>query len=121
MIKNKIKTPKQYLISKGIDVTKEGNYKLKSGSFMDLTVEIWPQGEFMMVSMCHYGKQNGDLMKDPDILFRIKDDEIVYREIQMDYTGYYSEDAPKIKDFMENTWIPNLISQGHELVIEINS
>ncbi|MCZ6582866.1 MAG: hypothetical protein O6761_06820 [Thaumarchaeota archaeon] len=119
----KIKTPKEYLISKGIDVTKDGNYKLKSGPFMDLTVEIWKRSDGnIAVSMCHYGKQNGDLMKDPDILFYIKpDNTIKYLEYQNDYAGYYSEDHKAAKEFMENTWIPNLIAQGHELVIEINS
>jgi len=106
--------PIEYLISKGIDVTKEGNYKLKAQGFMDLTVEIWPQGKAMMVSMCHYGEQNGDLMKDPDILFIIKEDDIKYLEYQNDYAGYYSEDHQASKDFMEKTWIPNLIFQGHK-------
>jgi hypothetical protein len=54
-------------------------------------------------------------MKDPDVLFSVEDDKIVYREIQMDYTGYYSENAQEIKDFVENTWIDNLTNQGQKL------
>jgi len=108
--------PIDYLISKGIDIRKEGNYKLVSGGFMDLTVEIWTADESIFVSMCHYGKQNGDLMKDPDILFELKrDDTIKYKEYQNDYAGFYSENHKETKDFMENTWIPNLISQGYQL------
>ncbi len=84
---------------------------------MDLTVETWPQGELAVVSMCHYGEQNGDLMKDPDILFHVKEDgSIEYKEIQNDYAGYYSENHAEAKEFMEETWIPNLLSQGHKLV-----
>jgi hypothetical protein len=39
---------------------------------MDLTVETWQEGKNTMVSMCHYGEQNGDLMKDPDVLFKVE-------------------------------------------------
>ena len=111
--------PTEYLKSVGIDISKTGNYKLKSGGFMDLTVEIWhaDNGKTTVVSMCHYGEQNGDLMKDPDILFQVaKDGVIKYLEYQNDYAGYYSENHKEAKDFMEETWIPNLIGQGHELV-----
>lgn len=111
--------PEEYLKSVGVNIHKEGHnsYKLKSGGFMDLTVETWPEGESAVVSMCHYGEQNGDLMKDPDILFHVKKDgEIQYKEYQNDYAGFYSENHRETKEFMEDTWIPNLISQGHELV-----
>ena len=110
-------TPTTYLKRAGIDIFLKGHnsYKLESAPFMALTVETWQQAEFTMVSMCHYGEQNGDLMKDPDVLFRVKGDEIVYREIQMDYTGYYSENHAEIKDFVENTWVDNLINQGQKL------
>ena len=84
---------------------------------MDLTVETWQSGDAItFVSMCHYGKpQNGDSMKDPDVLFKLEQEIITYREIQMDYTGYYSEDHAEIKDFVEDTWVPNLKMQGHKL------
>lgn len=83
---------------------------------MTLTVESWPIGESVAVSMCHYGEQNGDLMKDPDILFHVgKDGVIEYKEYQNDYAGFYSENHAETKEFMEKTWIPNLISQGHKL------
>ena len=109
--------PTQYLKQVGIDIFLKGHnsYKLASTGFMDLTVETWQQAESTFVSMCHYGEQNGDLMKDPDILFVVKNNQITYKEIQMDYTAYYSENHAEIKDFMENTWIPNLTQQGHKL------
>ncbi len=127
--------PTDYLKSVGIDIFLDGHnsYKLASTGFMDLTVETWQEGKNTVVSMCHYGEQNGDLMKDPDVLFKVEQETITYRvhqslmnqveqetityrEIQMDYTGYYSEDHAEIKDFMENTWVPNLIQQGHKVI-----
>jgi len=79
-LKNKrsdLMNPKAYLISKGIDVTKEGSYKLKSDveGFMDLEVlisKINEKGKPILVSMGHYVKQNGDRMSDPHIKFYIK-------------------------------------------------
>ncbi|MGE0642370.1 MAG: hypothetical protein AB7P24_01740 [Nitrospira sp.] len=39
--------------------------------YMPLSVEeIGPSGDgHRVVSLCHYGEQNGDLMRDPDIVF----------------------------------------------------
>tara|TARA_R110000765_G_scaffold289948_1_gene385961 strand:- start:118 stop:477 length:360 start_codon:yes stop_codon:yes gene_type:complete len=109
--------PTEYLKSVGIDIFLQGHnsYKLASTGYMDLTVETWQEGKNTMVSMCHYGEQNGDLMADPDILFKVEQEIITYREIQMAYTAYYSEDHAEIKDFMENTWVDNLIQQGHKV------
>ncbi len=109
--------PTNYLKSVGIDITLNGHnsYKLEADPFMPLTVESWQSGEITMVSMCHYGEQNGDLMKDPDILFSVKGVKITYLEMQNDYMGFYSENHTEIKDFMENTWLGNLVSQGHKL------
>lgn len=113
--------PTNYLKEKGIDIFRNGlnSYKLTNEPYMDLTVETWLQNGNAVVSMCHYGEMNGDLMKDPDILFMVnKSGDIEYKEFQNDYTGFYSEDHKEIKDFMENTWINNLIMQGHELTKE---
>tara|TARA_R110002153_G_scaffold266410_1_gene429735 strand:- start:141 stop:560 length:420 start_codon:yes stop_codon:yes gene_type:complete len=114
----KLQKPTDYLKSVGIDIFLQGHnsYKLASTGFMDLTVETWQEGKNTMVSMCHYGEQNGDLMADPDILFKVEQEIITYREIQMAYTAYYSEDHAEIKDFMENTWVSNLIMQGHKVI-----
>lgn len=44
-------------------------------SYMPLSVEeIGIDGEgHRLVSLCHYGEQNGDLMRDPDIVFIFQD------------------------------------------------
>jgi hypothetical protein len=110
--------PTDYLKSVGVDIFTKGHnsYKLASPGMMDLTVESWHSGESIFVSMCHYGEQNGDMMKDPDILFQVKGDIITYKEYQNDYMGFYSEDHEETKDFMETVWLPNLKAQGHKLV-----
>ena len=111
--------PTDYLKSVGVDIFTKGHnsYKLSAPGMMDLTVESWHSGGSTMVSMCHYGEMNGDLMKDPDVLFEVRgDDSLVYREFQNDYANYYSESHEETKDFMENTWLPNLKAQGHKLV-----
>ncbi len=43
--------------------------------YMPLSVEeIGIAGEgHRLVSLCHYGEQNGDLMRDPDIVFMVQD------------------------------------------------
>ena len=110
--------PTEYLKSVGIDIFLQGHnsYKLASTGFMDLTVEIWQEGKNTVVSMCHYGEQNGDLMKDPDVLFKVEQEIITYREMQNDYVAMYSEDHAEIKDFVENTWVSNLMMQGHKVI-----
>jgi len=110
--------PTEYLESVGIDIFLDGHnsYKLVNKPYMDLTVETWQGGDdITFVSMCHYGEQNGDLMKDPDVLFKLEKEVITYREMQNDYMNFYTEDHAEIKDFMECTWLPNLVMQGHKL------
>lgn len=49
--------------------------RIRSGSYMPLAIEdIGPDGEGRrQVSICHYGEQNGDLMRDPDMVFAFHD------------------------------------------------
>jgi hypothetical protein len=56
-----------------------GYYKLNNDpTFMSLTVEIL---ESSVISLCHYGEQNGDLMRDPEMLF--------WKDNNGDYFPYY--------------------------------
>lgn len=50
--------------------------RITVSGFMPLSVEaIGIDGEgHRLVSLCHYGEQNGDLMRDPDIVFMFQDD-----------------------------------------------
>ena len=49
--------------------------RITVSGFMPLSVEeIGIDGEgHRLVSLCHYGEQNGDLMRDPDIVFMFQD------------------------------------------------
>ncbi|MGQ0555546.1 MAG: DUF6908 domain-containing protein [Nitrospiraceae bacterium] len=49
--------------------------RITVGGYMPLSVEeIGIDGEgHRLVSLCHYGEQNGDLMRDPDIVFMFQD------------------------------------------------
>lgn len=49
--------------------------RIRSGSFMPLSIEdIGPDAEGRrQISLCHYGEQNGDLMRDPEMIFAFHD------------------------------------------------
>ena len=54
-------------------------YKLDNDStFMPLVIEIIEES---VISLCHYGEQCGDLMRDPEILF--------FKDSNGDYIPYY--------------------------------
>lgn len=101
--------------------------------YMRLSVEeIGTSGEGRrLVSLCHYGEQNGDLMRDPDIVFMFHDlpdgagaEPVSFRN---DYIGvsqevYLYDDAGnrthvrtslkrQLKDFSAS-WFRNLEQQG---------
>jgi len=45
----------------------DGYYKLNNDpTYMSLTIEILSTNQ---ISLCHYGEQNGDLMRDPEMVF----------------------------------------------------
>ena len=57
----------------------DGYCKLDNNtSYMSLSIEIV---EKTIISLCHYGEQNGDLMRDPEMLF--------WRDTNNDYYSYY--------------------------------
>ncbi len=49
--------------------------RITVSGYMPLSVEeIGIDGEgHRLVSLCHYGEQNGDLMRDPDLVFMFQD------------------------------------------------
>lgn len=101
--------------------------------YMPLAVEeIGIDGEgHRLVSLCHYGEQNGDLMRDPDIVFEIHTYAIPHMaeplSFRNDYIGtmqevYRYDDSGKkthvnarlkhdLKSFAR-TWFKNLKDQG---------
>ncbi len=91
---------------------------LKSPGYMDLVVErLTPT----RASLTHYGKQNGDLMKDPDMEIELDPARRWVRPMtyQNDYAGvFHSLDdvqSPRLeRDLAEffATWLKNLDEQG---------
>lgn len=66
--------------------------KIENGAFMPLSIEIidsYGRDEGLMVSICHYGEQNGDLMRDPEVcLIKAKADNNYYPYyFRNDYLG----------------------------------
>jgi hypothetical protein len=103
-----------------------------NGTFMPVCVEKineTPSGEFF--SIAHYGEQNGDAMRDPDIVF-IKHDRLYmpvsyrndYLGIDREYARY--DDSGKITHLAVkwindccgfcNTWMKNIVDQQNLLI-----
>jgi len=82
----------------------------KSSSFMAATIELIGQNELgKLFSVAHYAEQNGDLMRDPEVVFILGADEEFYPVIiQQDFIGKYQDvleydETGKIKG-----WYPRL-------------
>ncbi len=97
----------------------EVHLKLESSTFMPLVIER--VGD--TVSVAHYGELNGDAMRDPEVVFRLKDWKPA--NIQQDYLGSYREVFvemggvehyyPRLLRELESfakTWAKNLREQG---------
>ena len=102
--------------------------KLEAKGFMPLCIEQIGNGPrgLPLFSMAHYGEQNGDLMKDPDVTAEL-DAEFKFYPIsfQNDYFGLYQEAVfqrdgktmirPKLVKELSSflrTWGANLRQQG---------
>jgi len=106
----------------------EDHVKLKSGGFMDLTVELLSEKEpFYKLSMTHYGEQNGDLMADPDmeIMVDTEKKQVCPLTFRNDYVGVnqrvYDYEGNKntalhidLLEFLKQ-WTENIIMQGFKL------
>ena len=124
----------------GVDFTRTEHihYKFESPGLMDLIVETWKEGEWIHVSVAHYYLQEGDLMADPEIEFRIIQfadfngkprREIQPIHYQQDGLGVYQEAMTveqngqilirprlqrEIKNFL-GMWANNIKQQGYKL------
>lgn len=117
--------------------------KIENEPFMPLNLERiagvyeTPHGAAEVYSLCHYGKQNGDFMKDPEMCFLVIDQRgmdtgateevaIFPYSYQNDYVAHYEEsvlfDDVKVVGVHEqqqqgqaefaNGWLLNLQGQG---------
>ena len=108
----------------------EGAAKFKSSGFMDLTIEYLYTKDCYgnpVYSITHYGEQNGDMMRDPDMTFSINPitGTIIPLSFRNDYLGVYQEVIQErhgktmycislIRD-LDNflwTWLKNIKEQG---------
>ena len=107
--------------------------RITVSGYMPLSVEeIGSSGDgYRLVSLCHYGEQNGDLMRDPDIVFLFHNGPdgvaaepvsfrndylgIVQDVYRYDETGRRTHVVPslkqELKEFAES-WFANLKDQG---------
>lgn len=58
----------------GLDALKEKYIRIENEPYMRLCIEYVGQGprNLPLVSVAHYGEQNGDAMRDPDMVFEVK-------------------------------------------------
>jgi hypothetical protein len=77
----------------GLEALKHRPIRLEVPGFMRLVIEHIGTGPRAgeLVSVTHYGEQNGDAMRDPEIVFEVSEGGWYPVSIQMDYTGYYRE------------------------------
>ncbi|MCL4781013.1 MAG: DUF1249 domain-containing protein [Gammaproteobacteria bacterium] len=104
--------------------------KLKANGYMDLNVDILYKTEkYTRIALSHYYKHpSGDMIADPDMEVRIWNYGAVEALSYQDAFGYRRvyEDAedgtvvyPVVKKSLNsflNTWLSNLIEQGHTVV-----
>lgn len=91
----------------------------KVAGFMKLVIEVTPTGE---VSVAHYTTQQGDSMRDPEIVFNPQTWHAV--EITQDFMGQYHRARPGcyLRDAEEfaTFWAKNLVDQGFTKTKEIS-
>jgi len=122
-----------------IDNDTESTYlKFKSEGFMDLVIEKLYDTKIKglkatVYSMTHYGKQNGDLMADPDMEVAVyhQAGSIEALTYQNDYAGVfsrvYNDDYTKmdtrtktdLNEFL-SMWLKNIKEQDYERFKEAN-
>jgi hypothetical protein len=77
----------------GLEALKRRPIRLEAPGFMRLVIEhvgAGPRGG-ELVSVAHYGEQNGDFMRDPEIVFEVAAGTWYPVSIQQDYVGSYRE------------------------------
>ena len=77
----------------GLEALKRNYIRLEVPGFMRLVIEhigTGPRGG-ELISVAHYGEQNGDPMRDPEIVFEVAAGQWQPVSIQHDYVGVYRE------------------------------
>jgi hypothetical protein len=111
----------------GLDLPGDVRHIDNSTAFMRLSIEVLSHvGKGRVVSLAHYGEQNGDLMADPEMTFLVGEPEGVYPlTYRNDYVGVNQEAmrvdegyrfhfAPQLQRQLASftaTWMENLVDQ----------
>jgi hypothetical protein len=114
----------------GLAALKSRPIRLGVPCFMRLVIEHVGTGprSGALVSVAHYGEQNGDLMRDPEIIFEVAEGQWHPVSIQQDYLGSYREAVfvgedgkvyvrpAEVRDILafSRVWDRNLKAQGFE-------
>lgn len=93
--------------------------KYKSEAMMDLNIEVIGEQE---IAMSHYYEQNGDMMADPDVTFKIdnQNELAIATSYSQDNLNYYicMNNEPKmmhdVNEFVED-WLGNIENSGYTL------
>lgn len=96
--------------------------RFKSDRMMDLTIDILiKKEEKWHIALSHYGKQNGDLMADPDVevILDHTSQKAIPQHFQNDYLGVFQRpetptEIQKLSYFLKD-WLKNIMDQGYEL------
>jgi hypothetical protein len=75
----------------GLETLKHHPIRLEAPGFMRLVIEYVGRGPRggELVSVAHYGEQNGDPMRDPEIVFEVASGTWYPINMQQDYVGSY--------------------------------
>lgn len=68
---------KEEEFQKALAENNTAHVRIINGSWMPLSIEAignHAKSNLPQISVCHYGKQNGDLMRDPEMIFEIHPD-----------------------------------------------
>lgn len=86
------------------------HHEIEAPESMNLTIEKISENR---VSVAHYYKQHGDIMSDPEIVFKIQDSEwLPVRYTQHPNHHRHNENGlPSVQEFVEQ-WSHNLTKQG---------
>lgn len=103
----------------GFEAVRKDYICIENPPFIRLCVEVLCRNSegVWIISVAHYGEQNGDVMRDPDLVFRVLSGEwapIAYRN---EYLGINEEFEPGSKQSLDcaefaNQWDQNLKDQG---------
>jgi len=94
-------------------------YTFRANGLMPLYVETWRKKDgSLKVSLCHYGTQNGDMMRDPEIVFNVNDNKITPISFQNDYVGVITKPKTDFekKDLLSflDTWSDNIMQSEYK-------